>query len=96
MPRRRRPEDKVDQLLDELLADYSSPDQILGEQELLKQLTKRVVERALQAELTHHLHSEAGPPLPEAERPSKRRNSRNGYSAKTVKAECGELALEIP
>ncbi|BAU41423.1 hypothetical protein O77CONTIG1_01233 [Leptolyngbya sp. O-77] len=54
MPRRRRPQDKVDHLLDELLADYSTPEQILGEQGLLKQLTKRLVERALQAELSHH------------------------------------------
>lgn len=96
MPRRRRPEDKVDQLLDELLADYSSPEQILGEQGLLKQLTKRVVERALQAELSHHLQSEAEPSLSESDSASRRRNSRNGYSAKTVKAECGELPLEIP
>lgn len=42
MPRPRKPEDKVDQLLDELLEDYSRPEQILGEQRLLKQLTKRL------------------------------------------------------
>lgn len=96
MPRHRKPEDKVDQLLDELLEEYSAPEQILGEQGLLKQLTKRLVERALQAELGHHLENKA----PEAEAvvapPAKRRNSRNGYSAKTVQADCGKLPLEIP
>lgn len=93
MPRRRRPENKVDQLLDELLADYSTPEQILGEQGLLKQLTKRVVERALQAELSHHLESEAQATPSEDADSSPRRNSRNGYSCKTVKADCGELSL---
>lgn len=36
---------KVDQLLDELLQDYSGPEAVLGEQGLLKQLTKRLVEK---------------------------------------------------
>jgi putative transposase len=62
MPRRRRPLDKVDHLLDELLAYYSTPEQILEEQGLLKQLTKRLVERALQAELSHHLETEVQAP----------------------------------
>ncbi|MBF2072899.1 MAG: hypothetical protein IGS50_03925 [Synechococcales cyanobacterium C42_A2020_086] len=78
MPRRRRPEDQVNQLLDELLADYSSPEQILGKQGLLKQLTQQVVERALQAELSHHLQSKTEPVPSEPDRPGKRQNSPNG------------------
>ena len=46
---------KQEALLDELLKDYTSPQDILGEHGLLKQLTKRVVERVLEAELTAHL-----------------------------------------
>ena len=42
-------------LLDQLLKDYQTPEQILGENGILKQLTKRLAERALQAEMTHHL-----------------------------------------
>ena len=42
-------------LLDELLKDYQTPEQILGENGILKQLTKQLAERALQAEMTHHL-----------------------------------------
>ena len=42
-------------LLDQLLKDYQTPEQILGEIGILKQLTKRLAERALQAEMTHHL-----------------------------------------
>ena len=37
------------------LKDYQKPEQILGENSILKQLTKRLAERALQAEMTHHL-----------------------------------------
>ena len=79
------------ELLDHLFADYNyqKPEDLTGENGLLKQLTKRLVERALQAELSHHLETEAHTPLPEETSASKRRNSRNGYSSKTVKADCG-------
>jgi len=40
---------KQDALLDELLKDYTDPKDILGEHGLLKQLTKRVLERVLEA-----------------------------------------------
>ena len=43
------------ELIDKLLADYKTPEDIVGENGLLKQLTKAIVERALQAELTTHL-----------------------------------------
>jgi putative transposase len=46
---------KQEALLDELLKDYTDPQDILGEHGLLKRLTKRVVERVLEAELTAHL-----------------------------------------
>jgi putative transposase len=49
------PEKKTDELVDELLKGCSSPKEILGEQGLLKQLTRRLVERALEAELAEHL-----------------------------------------
>jgi hypothetical protein len=42
-------------LVDEILKDYQSPDDLLGDNGLLQQLTKAPVERALQGELTHHL-----------------------------------------
>jgi len=44
--------DKV--LIDQLLADDKKPEDIIGENGLLKQLTKAILERALQAELTDH------------------------------------------
>ena len=39
------------ELIDSLLADYKKPEDLIGENGLLKQLTKRLVERALQAEM---------------------------------------------
>lgn len=80
-----------DELIDQLLAGCSSPDDILGESGLLKQLTKRLAERALEAEMTAHLgyakHASDG---------KNTGNSRNGKSAKTVRSVHGDIALEIP
>ena len=62
-------------VLDDLLKNYKTPEEIIGENGLLKQLTKAIVERALDAELTAHLgyqkHSQTG---------NNTGNSRNGYS----------------
>ena len=50
------------ELIDRLLKDYKKPEDLIGEQGLLKQLTKAIVERALQAELTTHLGYERHSP----------------------------------
>jgi len=42
-------------LIDSLLADYKKPEDLIGEHSLLKQLTKALVERTLQAEIAEHL-----------------------------------------
>lgn len=78
-------------LIDKLLADYKKPEDIIGENGLLKQLTKAVLERALNAELTDHLGYEPHDP---AGRNSG--NSRNGTSKKKLKGDFGELDLETP
>ena len=46
------------ELIDALLADYKKPEDLIGQNGILKQLTKALVERALQAELTDHLGQE--------------------------------------
>jgi len=98
MPRRRIEKTRADELLDELLEDYQGPQAILGENGLLKHLSKRLVERALQAELSHHLHQEQLNEAPEAElqEPYPKRNSRNGYSTKTVQGDLGQVEMQIP
>jgi putative transposase len=50
------------ELLDKLLKDYQKPDDLLGQDGLLQQLTKALVERALDGELTHHLGYEPTTP----------------------------------
>jgi len=42
-------------LLDALMKDYKNPEDLIGETGLLKQLTKQLLERAMQAEMTEHL-----------------------------------------
>ncbi len=46
---------KEDRLIQELLANYKTPEDLIGEGGLLKRLTKKLVEGALGAEMTHHL-----------------------------------------
>jgi putative transposase len=75
---------KQEALLDELLKDYTDPQDILGQHGLLKQLTKRVVERVLEAELTAHLGS-----APHVRQGSKNGNSRNGKGQKKVQTDTG-------
>ena len=53
---------KQDALIDELLKDCPDPKDIQGKNGLLKQLTKRLVERTLKAELTDHLGYEPNAP----------------------------------
>jgi putative transposase len=78
-------------LVDELLKGYEKPEDIIGENGLLKRLTKAVLERALNAELTHHLGYEKHDPAGHNSG-----NSRNGASSKTVKGEFGEIVVETP
>jgi putative transposase len=80
-----------DALLDQLLKDYQKPEDILGENGLLKQLTKAVLERAMQAELSHHLGYSKHDP-----KGNNSGNSRNGKSKKTLKGDFGSLPLEVP
>ena len=87
MPRKKKESNRVDSLLDELLEEHQTPEAILGESGLLKQLSKRLIERALAGELNHHLLNQGD------EEP---RNSRNGHSKKTVQSEHGEMELSIP
>jgi len=78
-------------LIDNLLKDYKEPEEIIGENGLLKQLTKAILERAMQAEMTEHLgyakHDPAG---------KNTGNSRNGNSSKTLKGEMGRFEIEVP
>ena len=77
------------ELLEELLKDYKSPEDLLGQGGLLKELTKALVEKTLDGELTHHLvypkHSS-----------SKSDNARNGKSNKGLLTDHGRMEIVSP
>ena len=80
-----------DEVIEELLQGYSRPEDLLGEDGLFKQLKKRLLERALGAELTEHLGYEKGDPAGQGTG-----NSRNGYSSKTVVGDDGAIEIAVP
>jgi hypothetical protein len=80
-----------DELVDELLAGARSEEQIVGPGGLLSQLTKRLVERAMDVELTDHLGYEHGQAPPSATG-----NTRNGSTAKTLVTEHGPVRIDTP
>jgi putative transposase len=81
----------LNELVDELIKGYKHPDEILGEQGLIRQFSKAVLERVLGAELTEHLGYEKHDPAGYGSG-----NSRNGSSEKTLKGKNGEITIEIP
>lgn len=78
-------------LIDSLLSGYKKPEDLIGENGLLKQLTKALVERALAAEMEAHLGHAKNEAVT-----NPAGNARNGKSSKTLKGEFGELPIEIP
>ncbi len=79
------------ELIDELLKDCSDPREILGEDGLIKQLTKAIIERCLESELEAHLgypkHGRVGEPGGKV---------RNGRSRKRLKGAQGEIEMAVP
>jgi putative transposase len=80
-----------DEVIDELLAGASSEEEIVGPGGLLAQLTKRLVERAMEVELTDHLGYE-----PHAEPPGGTGNTRNGSTPKTLITDHGAVPIDTP
>src|ERR687898_2449186 len=80
-----------DELIDELLAGARTEEEIVGPGGVLARLTKRLVERAMSAELTEHLGYE-----PHQEPPGGTGNTRNGSTAKTLATEHGPVEVRTP
>lgn len=79
------------EVLDELLKEYKGPEDLTGPEGLLKQLTKALIERAMDAEMTTHLGYEKHD---QSEKDTT--NRRNGRTKKTVRSDQGPLEIEIP
>ena len=80
-----------DEVIDELLAGARTEEEIVGPGGVLARLTKRLVERALSAELSEHLGCE-----PHQEPPGGVGNTRNGSTPKTLATEHGPVDVRTP
>jgi putative transposase len=78
-------------LLDHVMAHYKQPTDLIGENGMLKQITKAVFEAALNAEMAQHLgHARHGTAS------NATGSVRNGHSAKTISGDFGEIDIAIP
>lgn len=81
-----------DDLIDKLMAQVDAEGvELLGPDGVLTDLTKRIMERALDVERTDHLGYERGDPAGVGSG-----NSRNGSSPKTVLTDAGAVPLDVP
>jgi hypothetical protein len=93
MARKKKEKEKdiLDQILDTIDFRGLTQDEVVGQDGLIKQLTGKILQRALEAEMTGHLgyekNSSAG---------DNSGNSRNGHTEKTVLLENQETAIEVP
>jgi transposase-like protein len=79
------------EVLDEILKDYHGPDDFYGPEGIMKQLTKALVERTMEAELTGHLGYEKHD---QGEKTSA--NRQNGKTAKELRMDEGPMTIEVP
>ncbi|MEZ5838395.1 MAG: transposase, partial [Geminicoccaceae bacterium] len=85
MPARKKPTQR-EQLIDQLLVGQD-PSTLFDKGGLLDELKRQLAERALNAEMDHHLAGEAS---------EGKSNSRNGYSSKTVITDSGKFGIAVP
>jgi len=91
MARKKKEKDILDQILDTIDFKGLTQDEVAGKNGLIKQLTGKILQKALEAEMTEHLgyekNSNAG---------DNNGNSRNGHTEKTVLLENQETTIEVP
>lgn len=80
-----------DEMLDGLIGGAKTQEDLFGSEGILKELSKRLMERMLEAEMTHHLGYEK-----HALEGKNTGNSRNGKTTKTVKTGNGEVTVAVP
>jgi putative transposase len=78
-------------MLDQLIGNAKTQEDLFGEGGVIKDLSKKLIERVLEAEMTHHLGYEK-----HATEGRNTGNSRNGKGKKTVKTGSGEITIEVP
>jgi len=78
-------------IIDKLMKDYQSPEDIFSKDGIFKELQKAILERILEGEMTHHLGYEKNDP-----KGNNSGNSRNGKNKKTMKGDFGQVEIEVP
>lgn len=84
-------EEEIEKIISGIDFNNLTAEEITGPNGLLKQFTKRLLEQAMNAEMTNHLGYEKHQP-----EPGRSSNSRNGKSQKTIKTEIGDINIDIP
>lgn len=80
-----------EKILEELMEGYKDPEDMLGPDGILAQLKKKLIERALKGEMTHHLGYEKSSPEGNLSG-----NSRNGKFTKKIKDDNSEFSIDVP
>jgi putative transposase len=79
------------EIIEELMAEYKKPDDLIGEGGLIRQLSKALLEQALKGEMTHHLGYEKNHSRPEGAE-----NARNGQTKKKIITRDGPIHIGVP
>jgi len=79
------------EIVDQLLKGYQRPEDLIGPDGLLRELTAALVNRAMESELSHHLGYEVGERAPDGQS-----NRRNGSGRKRVRTERGPVEVRVP
>ena len=91
LKKKEKEKDILDQILDTINFKGLTQDEVVGQDGLIKQLTGKILQRALEAEMTEHLGYEKN-----SNDGDNSGNSRNGHTEKTVLLENQETTIEIP
>jgi putative transposase len=79
------------EIVNQLVQGIKTSEELFGQNGLIKTLTKQLIEKMLEAELTHHLGYDKY-----SSSSQNQSNSRNGKSTKTIKTGTGELEIAVP
>ena len=91
MPRAPKEKDQIDKLIDQLDLSGITQDEMFGEGGLLQTLTTRLLNKALEAEMDHHLGYKKN-----SAEGNNTGNSRNGHKTKKVLTRDQEVEIEVP
>lgn len=81
---------EIDEFARKLVKEYKTQDALFGAEGVFREIQKRVLQAAMEGEMTEHLGYE------KYDRVEYKDNSRNGHSKKTVKGTAGEIELQVP